>query len=238
MFVTMKDIDFYYDKNNDTILKDFDLNIHKGQTLSILGESGSGKSTILRLLAGLEKPEKGVIVIGNKIMNNENTFVPPEKREVGMVFQDYALFPHMTVFENISFGINHLSKRKRNEMVMETLNLVELVDHSGKYPHQLSGGQQQRTALARALVTEPKILLLDEPFSNLDTNLKNNIRDSLKEIISKIGITTIIVSHDKLDALKLADQLIVLKEGKIVQKGNPEKLISNPESIYAESILL
>lgn len=238
MFVTMKDIDFCYDKNNDNILEDFDLNIHKGQTLSILGESGSGKSTILRLLAGLEKPKKGKLVIGNKIMNNENTFVPPEKREVGMVFQDYALFPHMTVFENISFGIDHLSKKQRKEKVLETLNLVDLVDHKEKYPHQLSGGQQQRTALARAIVTEPKILLLDEPFSNLDTNLKNNIRESLKEIISKIGITTIIVSHDKLDALKLADQLIVLKEGKIVQKGVPEKLISKPETVYAESILV
>lgn len=238
MFVTMKNIDFCYDKNNDNILEDFDLNIHKGQTLSILGESGSGKSTILRLLAGLEKPKKGNLLIGNKIMNNENIFVPPEKREVGMVFQDYALFPHMTVFENISFGIDQLSKSKRKEKVMETLNLVDLVDHKEKYPHQLSGGQQQRTALARAIVTEPKILLLDEPFSNLDTNLKNNIRERLKEIINKIGITTIIVSHDKLDALKLADQLIVLKEGKIVQKGVPEKLISKPETSYAESILV
>lgn len=238
MFVTIKDIDFCYDKNNDNILEDFDLNIRKNQTLSILGESGSGKSTILRLIAGLEKPKMGKLVIGNKIMNNENTFVPPEKREVGMVFQDYALFPHMTVFENISFGIDQLSKRERKEKVMETLNLIDLVDHRDKYPHQLSGGQQQRTALARAIVTEPKILLLDEPFSNLDTNLKNNIRESLKEIISKIGITTIIVSHDKLDALKLADQLVVLKEGEIVQKGVPEKLISKPETVYTESILV
>lgn len=238
MFVTIKDIDFCYDKNNDNILEDFDLNIRKNQTLSILGESGSGKSTILRLIAGLEKPKMGKLVIGNKIMNNENTFVPPEKREVGMVFQDYALFPHMTVFENISFGIDQLSKRERKEKVMETLNLIDLVDHRDKYPHQLSGGQQQRTALARAIVTEPKILLLDEPFSNLDTNLKNNIRESLKEIISKIGITTIIVSHDKLDALKLADQLVVLKEGEIVQKGVPEKLIFKPETVYTESILV
>jgi len=237
MFVNMTDIDFCYDKNNENILEDFELNIDKGQTLSILGESGSGKSTILRLLAGLERQKKGQIVIGNKIMNNENTFVSPENREVGMVFQDYALFPHMTVFENISFGISHLSKTKRKEKVMEILNLVDLVDHKSKYPHQLSGGQQQRTALARAIVTEPQILLLDEPFSNLDTNLKNNIRESLKEIINVIGITTIIVSHDKLDALKLADQLIVLKEGKIKQKGIPEQLISKPNTGYAESIL-
>lgn len=237
MFVNMTDIDFCYDKNNENILEDFELNIDKGQTLSILGESGSGKSTILRLLAGLERQKKGQIVIGNKIMNNENTFVSPENREVGMVFQDYALFPHMTVFENISFGISNLSKKQRKQKVLETLTLVDLVDHKSKYPHQLSGGQQQRTALARAIVTEPQILLLDEPFSNLDTNLKNNIRESLKEIINVIGITTIIVSHDKLDALKLADQLIVLKEGKIKQKGIPEQLISNPNTGYAESIL-
>ncbi len=237
MFVNMTDIDFCYDKNNENILEDFELNIDKGQTLSILGESGSGKSTILRLLAGLERQKKGQIVIGNKIMNNENTFVSPENREVGMVFQDYALFPHMTVFENISFGISNLSKKQRKQKVLETLTLVDLVDHKSKYPHQLSGGQQQRTALARAIVTEPQILLLDEPFSNLDTNLKNNIRESLKEIINVIGITTIIVSHDKLDALKLADQLIVLKEGKIKQKGIPEQLISKPNTGYAESIL-
>jgi iron(III) transport system ATP-binding protein len=237
MFVNMTDIDFCYDKNNENILEDFELNIDKGQTLSILGESGSGKSTILRLLAGLEKPKKGQIVIGNKIVNNENTFVSPENREVGMVFQDYALFPHMTVFENISFGISNLSKKQRKQKVLETLTLVDLIDHKDKYPHQLSGGQQQRTALARAIVTEPQILLLDEPFSNLDTNLKNNIRESLKEIINVIGITTIIVSHDKLDALKLADQLIVLKEGKVKQKGIPEQLISKPNTGYAESIL-
>jgi len=237
MFLEMKDIKFYYNKNENNILDKFNLSIKNGKTLSILGESGSGKSTILRLIAGLEKPSKGEIYIDKKIMNGKNTFISPENRKVGMVFQDYALFPHMTVYENIKFGISDLKKDIRDKKIINTLKLVELLDYKDKYPHQISGGQQQRTALARAIVTEPKILLLDEPFSNLDTNLKHNIRNKLSKIISKINITTIIVSHDKQDALSLADELIILKNGKIVQKGIPQNVISRPTTEYTKGIV-
>ncbi len=237
MYLEMKDIKFYYNKNENNILDKFNLSIKNGKTLSILGESGSGKSTILRLIAGLEKPSKGEIYIDKKIMNGKKTFIPPENRKVGMVFQDYALFPHMTVYENIKFGISDLKKDIRDKKIINTLKLVELLDYKDKYPHQISGGQQQRTALARAIVTEPKILLLDEPFSNLDTNLKHNIRNKLSKIISKINITTIIVSHDKQDALSLADELIILKNGKIVQKGIPQNVISRPTTEYTKGIV-
>ncbi|MGM0445885.1 MAG: ABC transporter ATP-binding protein [Bacillota bacterium] len=237
MFLEMKDIDFYYNKKENNILDQFTLSIKNGKTLSILGESGSGKSTILRLIAGLEKPSKGKILIDGEIMNGNNTFIPPEKRKVGMVFQDYALFPHMSVYENINFGISDLPKDIRKNKITDTLKLVELLEFKDKYPHQISGGQQQRTALARAIVTEPKILLLDEPFSNLDTNLKHNIRNKLSKIISKINITTIIVSHDKQDALSLADELIVLKNGNIVQQGEPKNVISMPKTEYTKGIV-
>ncbi len=237
MFLEMKDIDFYYNKNEANILDHFTFSMENGKTLSILGESGSGKSTILRLIAGLEKPSNGEILVDGKIMNGKDTFLPPEKRKVGMVFQDYALFPHMTVYENINFGISDLSKDIRKKKITDTLELVELLEFKDKYPHQISGGQQQRTALARAIVTEPKVLLLDEPFSNLDTNLKYNIRKKLDKIISKINITTIIVSHDKQDALSLADELIILKSGKIIQKGEPKNVISTPETEYTKGIV-
>lgn len=237
MFLEMKDIEFYYNKNENNILGNFNLSIKNGKTLSILGESGSGKSTILRLIAGLEKPSKGEIIIDKKTMNGTNTFISPENRKVGMVFQDYALFPHMTVYENINFGISDLKKDIRKKKITNTLELVELLDFKDKYPHQISGGQQQRTALARAIVTEPKILLLDEPFSNLDTNLKHKIRKKLSKIFSKINITTIIVSHDKEDALSLADELIILKNGKIIQKGVPQNVISMPTTEYTKGIV-
>ncbi|MCF8009296.1 MAG: ABC transporter ATP-binding protein [Halanaerobiales bacterium] len=237
MFLELKNLDFYYNKKKKYILNNFTLSMKNRKTLSILGESGSGKSTILRLIAGLEKPSSGKIFIDQQIMNGGNTFIPPENRKVGMVFQDYALFPHMTVYENINFGINDLSKDIRKNKITKILKLVELQEFKDKYPHQLSGGQQQRTALARAIVIEPKILLLDEPFSNLDTNLKHNIRKKLNNIISKINITTIIVSHDKHDALTLADELIILKDGEIVQKGKPQNVISIPKTKYIKGIV-
>ncbi|MFT9497620.1 ABC transporter ATP-binding protein, partial [Anaerosolibacter sp.] len=200
MFVEMKGLSFRYKSGSKPILENFNLELEKGHVLSILGESGSGKSTVLRLLSGLEKPQKGYIMIDNKVMINENVFVPPEKRNIGMVFQDYALFPHMTVGQNIQFGLKKLSKVEKESRVNEILKLVNLEEFKSRYPYELSGGQQQRVALGRALAPTPSLLLLDEPFSSLDTNLKRRIRDDLKEIISEVGITTIIVTHDQDDA--------------------------------------
>ena len=217
MFVEIKGLDFKYKSGSEPILDNFDLEIERGNVLSILGESGSGKSTVLRLLSGLENPQKGSVIIDNKVMVDENTFVPPEKRNIGMVFQDYALFPHMTVGQNIAFGLKKLSKIEKESRINEILKLVNLEKYQGRYPYELSGGQQQRVALGRALAPTPSLLLLDGPFSSLDTNLKIRIRQDLKEIINQVGITTIFVTHDHDDSIALADKTIVIQNG-IVQR--------------------
>ncbi|SHE65635.1 iron(III) transport system ATP-binding protein [Marinitoga hydrogenitolerans DSM 16785] len=205
MFLYIEDIWFKYDK--EFVLKGVDFQISKGETVAILGESGSGKSTILRIIAGFERQQKGIIRLEDQILSSKNKFLLPEKRHIGFVFQDYALFPHMTVKQNIEYA----KKGKYKNM----LKLVDLEGFENRYPHELSGGQQQRVALARTLAVEPKLLLLDEPFSNLDEMLKDKIRNDLKNILKKAKITTIIVTHDKNDAYALANKIITLKDGKV-----------------------
>lgn len=213
----INNLHFKYKNSKEDNIENFNLQINKGEIISILGESGSGKSTMLRIIAGLESAYKGSITIANDVVYDEKVFVEPEKRGVGMVFQDYALFPHMTVAKNIMFGLKKLDKKAKEERMLEMLKLVNLVEHKDKYPHELSGGQQQRIALARAIAPKPSVLLLDEPFSNLDSHLQNKIRTELKEIIQKANITSIFVTHDKEDARALADRVVFLDNGKIVK---------------------
>jgi len=223
MFIDIRALNFKYRNSKVETLTNISFNMKKGEIFSILGDSGGGKSTILRLIAGLEEPSSGSIVIDKRIIFDDNTFILPEKRGIGMVFQDYALFPHMTVSENIKFGLTNLNKTKKEERAKEMLELVNLQEFSKRYPHELSGGQQQRVAIARALAPKPSVLLLDEPFSNLDTNLKRKIREELKAIINKTGITSIFVTHDREDVKSIADKVVVLKEGiavKIVESGD------------------
>lgn len=206
-------------------LKNFTITIAKGETVSILGESGSGKSTVLRLISGLEIPSSGTIKIDGKPVVDRHTFVPPEKRGIGMVFQDYALFHHMTVAQNIQFGLKNMNKKEKIARLKEVLTLVALKEYENKYPYELSGGQQQRVALARAIAPNPSLLLLDEPFSNLDTDLQSRIRDELKQIISQTGITSIFVTHDREDAKNIADRVVILHKGQITQIGSPSDLL-------------
>jgi len=215
MSIEIKELSFRYKKSDELIVRDFDLEILKGEIISILGESGSGKSTILRIIAGLEVPEKGLIKIEDKVIVDENIFIQPENRGIGMVFQDYALFPHKTVEGNIKFGLKNMTNKEKNERLEEVLNLVNLRDYKKRYPYELSGGQQQRVALARALAPKPSLLLLDEPFSNLDKDLQDKIRDELKIILKQTSTTTIFVTHDRTDALALADRIVVLNKGQI-----------------------
>ncbi len=225
MIIKIRNLKFKYKNSKDDIIKNFSIDIQKGDILSILGESGSGKSTILRIISGLEKPSSGEIKINEKTLVDNKTFLPPEARGVGMVFQDYALFPHMTVSQNVKFGLNKLSKKDKNNRLKEVLELVNLEEYTERYPYELSGGQQQRVALARALAPKPSVILLDEPFSNLDTNLKNKIRTDLKSILNETGITTIFVTHDKEDALGIANKVIILNSGEIIKKGDPKEVL-------------
>lgn len=219
MFIDIKNLTFKYKNSKVDILKNISFSIEKGEILSILGESGGGKSTVLRLIAGLEIPLSGSLVIDNRIIFDSTTFTLPERRGIGMVFQDYALFPHMTVDENIKFGLNNINKRQKEIRVKEMLKLVNLQDFGSRYPHELSGGQQQRVAIARALAPKPSVLLLDEPFSNLDAHLKSKIREELKAILNKAGITAIFVTHDEEDVKSIADKVVVLERGIIASSG-------------------
>lgn len=219
MFIQIKGLNFKYRNSKTEILKDVSFDMEKGEILSILGESGGGKSTMLRLIAGLEKSSSGSIIIDDRTICDNNTFILPENRGVGMVFQDYALFPHMTVDENIKFGLNKLGKKEKAYRVQEMLELVNLEEYGKRYPHELSGGQQQRVAIARALAPKPSVLLLDEPFSNLDANLKMKIREELKVILNKTGMTSIFVTHDREDVKSIADKVVILKEGVVIKIG-------------------
>lgn len=200
MQLKIDDLTFAYNKKEENIVENFNLEVQKGEVVALVGASGSGKSTVLRLTAGLEIPDSGQIKIAGQTVAADHKFKAAEKREVGMVFQDYALFPHLNVEKNIAFGIDNLSKSKRKNRVKELLKLVNLEGFEKRYPHQLSGGQQQRIALARTLAPGPELLLLDEPFSNLDAELKDKIRRELNQIIKEVGVTTILVSHDREDA--------------------------------------
>lgn len=208
--VKIKDLCFKYDNAKENTIDNLSLEIYKGEIVSILGPSGCGKSTVLRLIAGLEEGTSGEIVIRDKVVVDKDTFVEPENREVGMVFQDYALFPHLNVVENIKFGLHKFSKEEKNKRVEEVLQLVNLKGFEKRYPYELSGGQQQRVALARALAPNPSILLMDEPFSNLDSHLREKIRGELKDIIKASKATCIFVTHDIEDVNAISDRVIKL----------------------------
>ncbi|WP_170008002.1 ABC transporter ATP-binding protein [Bacillus fonticola] len=226
MHVNIQNLQFRYPSMPTATVEDFSIGIQEGEIISILGESGSGKSTILRLIAGLEKPQKGIIRVGNDVFSNgSGIFTPTEKRGLGMVFQDYALFPHMTVEANILFGLKRWNRSERKKRVVEMLDLVNMIEYKKRYPYELSGGQQQRVALARALAPQPSLLLLDEPFSNLDAHLQQRIRDELRETIKRTGTTTLFVTHDEEDARALADRIIIVRQGHVQQIGRPCDLL-------------
>ncbi|USG64827.1 ABC transporter ATP-binding protein [Brevibacillus ruminantium] len=212
-FCEIKELSFYYPKAKEKTIQDFTLTISQGEIVGILGQSGSGKSTLLRLISGLEEPAGGSITIAGKTVVDGQRFVEPEERGVGMVFQDYALFPHLTVAQNIVFGLHRLSRKERKQRLAEMLELVQLTGFENRYPHELSGGQQQRVALARALAPKPSVLLMDEPFSNLDADLKERIREELRDILKLAQITCIFVTHDKEDVKAICDRTVVMGRG-------------------------
>jgi iron(III) transport system ATP-binding protein len=207
-------------------VRDLDLEVKRGEILALLGPSGCGKTTTLRLIAGFESPNSGTVEVGGRTVARPGANVPPEKRRVGMVFQDYALFPHLSVERNVAYGLSNGKKRKGR--VAEILALAHLEGLEERMPHELSGGQQQRVALARALAPEPAVVLLDEPFSNLDASLRARVRSEMREILREAGATAIFVTHDQEEALSLAHEVAVMIRGTVVQTAPPEDLYRRP----------
>ncbi len=216
-------------------VRDVNFELREENILALVGPSGCGKTTLLRLISGFESPNEGEIYIGGEPVVNSK-FVPPEKREVGIVFQNYALFPHLNVQENIAYGIS-TKKERRNKRVKEMLSLIGLDDYGSKMPHELSGGEQQRVALARALAPDPEILLLDEPFSNLDADLRTRIRSEVREILKKTDASVIFVTHDQDEALFMGDEVGVMDRGKIIQIDSPEDIFHFPKNPFVANFI-
>lgn len=221
----------------ECVLKGMSLRVHAGEIICLLGPSGCGKTTTLRAIAGFVQPTRGAISLANQTVASPNVMMPPEKRQVGMIFQDHALFPHLSVRENVAFGLNKLEKSAQQARVKYYMQLVQIEALADKYPHELSGGQQQRVAVARALAPHPRLLLMDEPFSNLDVNLRKQMQRQLQEVLRKEGITAIIVTHDQEEAFAMADRVALLCDGKLQQIGTPYRLYHEPANRTVASFI-
>ena len=224
LLIRTRSVSKSYDE--EQVLSDFNLDVWKGSITGILGSSGSGKTTALRLIAGFDRPDAGIIEMKNEVIVSDEVWLPPERRNIGMVFQDYALFPHLTVEKNIAFGLgkNDLEQGRLKE-VIDMCNLSGLIN---KFPQELSGGQQQRVALARALAPNPEVVLLDEPFTSLDAQMARVLRDEVVELLKNTETTAIIVTHDQEEALSVCDVVSVLEKGKIIQSSTPQEIYLNP----------
>ena len=238
MYLQLKNL--YKKYQNNTVVNNFNIDVEKGELISILGPSGCGKTTTLRMIAGFIAPSSGEIFLSEERI----TDYPPEIRPVSTVFQNYALFPHLTVYENIEYGLRYplkvgkkLDKMEKKERTQKMINLVNLKGLENRRIDQLSGGQQQRVALARSLVLEPKVLLLDEPLSNIDTKLRETVRNEIRRIQKKLGITMIFVTHDQEEAMSISDRIIVMNEGNIEQIGTPREIYTFPETVFVAEFI-
>lgn len=229
----MKGINKYFGKSH--VIKDVNLSIEKGHFITFLGPSGCGKTTLLRMIAGFYEPDNGEILLNGKNIER----VPPYGRNTAMVFQEYALFPHMNVFDNVSYGlrVKHKPKQEIEERVKKALELMQLTGMEKRFPNQMSGGQQQRVAVARALVMDPDVLLLDEPLSNLDAKLRESVRVELRQIQQRMGLSTIYVTHDQSEALSMSDQIVVLKGGVVHQVGTPQEIYFEPKTPFVADFI-
>lgn len=230
--VQIKNLKKIFCKGNICVANDINLFINEGEIFTILGKSGSGKTTFLRMIAGLETPDNGEIIIDEKEVFSKNKNLQPKDRGVAVVFQNYALLPHLSIASNITFG----SKASKADLE-DVLEKTKLKGQENKFPHELSGGQQQRVALARAIITKPKILLLDEPLSNIDTELRSHLRVELKEMIKLFGITALFITHDKEDAFYLSDRIAIMSGGDILQVGTSKDIYNHPADLYCANFL-
>ena len=223
-----------YKIKDRNILKNISFSLDLEKIACVLGPSGCGKTTLLKLIAGLEKTQQGEIYMNDKLISSSNTHLDPGKRNIGFLFQDYALFPHLTVEENLKFA---MKKNNYNQQINEITTLIKLSNAEKKYPHELSGGEQQRVALARSIIAQPDLLLLDEPFSSLDLSLKEEIRDDTLHLLQKFDVSVIIVTHDPFEAMFISNQIHIMQEdGKIAQSGTPKDLYNNPKNSYVAGI--
>ncbi len=233
--LNVKNLDFETKKKS--ILKNLNFSLNKGEVLSILGPSGSGKSTILKLLAGFLKPTAGEIIMLNKLISSNKLLIPTGKRSIGLMFQEEVLFPHLTVYKNIAFGINDIKLKKKDFIIKKYLKNFGLLNLQNYYPASLSGGEKQRVSLARVLITKPDILLMDEPFSSLDKNLRTDICDNTIKILKKKKISVVFVTHDVSEAFRISDRILVLKRGIIEQIDNPENIYNFPTTKYTATLV-
>jgi iron(III) transport system ATP-binding protein len=230
--LTLDQVTKRYSGEGPPAVDELSLAVEQGEILALLGPSGCGKTTTLRLIAGFEVPDAGIVSMRGHVMAGAGRWVPPERRGIGIVFQDYALFPHLTVAANVGFGLRALPRAKQHERVTGILEMVGLEPFANRYPHELSGGQQQRVALARALAPAPVLLLLDEPFSNLDADLRAQMRDDVEQVLRSTGTTAVFVTHDQEEAFTLADRVGVLQHGRIEQIASPEQVYHHPDSQF------
>ena len=235
--VTIKNVTKAFGDN--VVLKEFNETFREGEFVTLLGPSGCGKTTMLRIIAGFEKPTTGELYIDDQLVSGGKTFVPPERRSIGMVFQSYAVWPHMNVFDNVAYPltIKKVSRNEIKERVEKVLGIVHLSQYAQRFPNQLSGGQQQRVALARALVAAPKLLLLDEPLSNLDAKLRESMRFEIKDIQKKLGITVVYVTHDQTEAMAMSDRIFLINRGVVQQSGTPEEIYNEPANQFVADFL-
>jgi iron(III) transport system ATP-binding protein len=238
IILTVENLTKHYPQSAQPALRQVSLSLAEGQILGLLGPSGCGKTTLLRLIAGFVQPDQGTIILDGKCVAGGNHWVAPERRDVGMVFQDYALFPHLTLSENVAFGLSNRDRSRRytraqvQQLVAEAIELVGLTGLERRYPHELSGGQQQRVALARALAPQPALILLDEPLSNLDVQVRLRLREELRDILKRTHSTVVFVTHDQEEALAMSDQVAVMRQGQIEQMGTPEQIYTQPQSRF------
>ena len=232
MYLEVKNLAKFYNSSYP-IIKDLTFSVNRGELISFLGESGSGKTTFLKCLAGLEGINAGSISLNSNFLNNEKTFVKPQKRKIGFVFQDYPLFPHLNILDNITFNLERKYKSKL-DYILKLTGLQFLVE---RFPHEISGGEQQRACIARALIREPELLLLDEPFSNLDSTIKESMKEEIFKIVKETNTTTILVTHDINDALNISDRILIFKAGILQQYDDPVKMYCEPANCYCAEVL-
>ena len=232
MILDVKQLSHYFGEKE--ALSNLNFSIENNSIVSVLGPSGCGKTTLIRLIAGLEQIQKGEIFLEKSLVANKNLNVPPEKRPISYVFQDFALFPHMTVLENVSFAAG--SKSNKKQLIDQVIHLAKVENFLEKYPHSLSGGEQQRVALARSIAVQPKLLLLDEPFSDLDINLKREIIDDTLHLINSLESSAIVVTHNAEEAMFLSDTILVIEKGKLIQIGTPHDIYFKPSNLYVASL--